>query len=172
MGGHKSVETADPSIWCGSVSFCSATFRLEELAVERKRTSRKKPLAVFENGTRIYAPTEPYSKFRIVSYDPSGRRIYKPAVMPRDDALDVHRTTRPRTLPEALTRWSTLPHPSLSVANRLSPRTTTRDLREVQCPRYDRATRSRYDLPQYGWATPASPISRSYESRGAVASAV
>ena len=44
--------------------------------MERKRTYRKKPLAVFENGTRIYAPTEPNSKFRIVSHDPSGRRIY------------------------------------------------------------------------------------------------
>ena len=38
---------------------------------------RKKPLAQFENGTRLYAPSTGERRFRVVAIDPSsGERIF------------------------------------------------------------------------------------------------
>jgi len=40
------------------------------------RTYRKKPLAVFERGTRIYAPSRGESRYRVVSSDGVGNRLF------------------------------------------------------------------------------------------------
>jgi integrase len=42
----------------------------------RKPTYRKRPLATFENGTRIYAPTPSEPRYRVVSHSREGRRIH------------------------------------------------------------------------------------------------
>jgi integrase len=47
-----------------------------EDAVEAKRRYRKKPLAVFEHGTRIYAPTPDAPRYRVVAADTTGSRIF------------------------------------------------------------------------------------------------
>lgn len=41
-----------------------------------KRQYRKKPFAIFEHGTRIYAPSAAYGGYRVVAKDPSGRRLF------------------------------------------------------------------------------------------------
>jgi hypothetical protein len=41
---------------------------------KQNNTYRKKPLAVFENGTRIYAPTASESRYRVVAPTIDGRR--------------------------------------------------------------------------------------------------
>jgi integrase len=43
---------------------------------ERPRTYRKKALAVFEAGTRIYAPPRGERRYRVVATDVDGRRLY------------------------------------------------------------------------------------------------
>ncbi len=40
------------------------------------RTYRKKPFAVFEHGTRIYAPSRGESRYRVVSTDGGGHRVF------------------------------------------------------------------------------------------------
>lgn len=46
---------------------------------ERRRTYRKKPLAVFEAGTRIYAPSRNESRYRVVATDADGNRVFHKA---------------------------------------------------------------------------------------------
>jgi integrase len=40
------------------------------------RRSRRKPLAVFEHGTRLYAPSAAEAKYRVVTSDVTGRRMF------------------------------------------------------------------------------------------------
>lgn len=42
----------------------------------KQRTYRKKPLAVFENGTRIYAPSASESRYRVVAVNADGSRAF------------------------------------------------------------------------------------------------
>lgn len=44
--------------------------------MEATRRYRKKPLAVFENGTRLYAPSPSQPRFRVVGRDISGERLF------------------------------------------------------------------------------------------------
>lgn len=44
---------------------------------DRPRHYRKKPLAVFEHGTRIYAPSGGERRYRVVAADPSGARVFR-----------------------------------------------------------------------------------------------
>ena len=44
--------------------------------MERSRSYRKKPLAVFEHGTRVYRPSAGETRYRVVASDVSGRRIF------------------------------------------------------------------------------------------------
>ena len=41
---------------------------------------RSKPLVAFEYGTRIYAPSEGEARYRVVSRDADGRRVFKGVV--------------------------------------------------------------------------------------------
>ncbi|HEX5267672.1 MAG TPA: hypothetical protein VFW24_12950 [Acidimicrobiales bacterium] len=43
---------------------------------DRPRTYRKKPFAVFEHGTRIYAPTRGELRWRVVAGDAEGTRVF------------------------------------------------------------------------------------------------
>ena len=51
----------------------------------RPRRYRKKPLAAFEHGTRIYAPTAHEGRYRVVATDPGGARLFHKFVS-EDDA--------------------------------------------------------------------------------------
>lgn len=51
---------------------------------ERRRTYRKKPLAVFEAGTRIYAPSKGMPRYRIVATDAEGHRVFYKATTEAD----------------------------------------------------------------------------------------
>ena len=42
----------------------------------RPRHYRKKPLATFEHGTRIYAPTAGEARYRVVATDSTGSRLF------------------------------------------------------------------------------------------------
>ena len=41
----------------------------------RPGTYRKKPLAMFEGGTRIYAPSRGEPRYRVVATDADGNRV-------------------------------------------------------------------------------------------------
>lgn len=46
---------------------------------DRRRSYRKKPLAVFEAGTRIYSPSRGESRYRVVATDAEGNRVFHKA---------------------------------------------------------------------------------------------
>ena len=48
------------------------------------RRYRKKPFAVFESGTRIYAPSRNVSRYRIVATDAEGHRVFHSATSEED----------------------------------------------------------------------------------------
>jgi integrase len=51
---------------------------------DRRRTYRKKPLAVFEAGTRIYAPSRGEPRYRVVATDAEGNRVFHKAASESD----------------------------------------------------------------------------------------
>ncbi|HSH59167.1 MAG TPA: site-specific integrase [Acidimicrobiales bacterium] len=72
----------------------------------RAKHYRKKPLAVFEHGTRIYAPSGGETRFRVVATDPGGGRAFH-KFADVDDArikareLEAYLATHIRIRPEA-----------------------------------------------------------------------
>lgn len=44
---------------------------------DRRRTYRKKPLAIFEGGTRVYAPSRGEPRYRVLATDAEGTRVQK-----------------------------------------------------------------------------------------------
>jgi hypothetical protein len=45
--------------------------------MSRPRRYRKKPLAVFEHGTRIYAPSPGQPRYRVVATDADDNRVFR-----------------------------------------------------------------------------------------------
>jgi hypothetical protein len=73
--GHNPVEPAGSVqavrsglLWCQPV--------LEEHVSTHPRSYRRKPLAIFEHGTRLYAPSAGEDRYRVVAMDVGGSRLF------------------------------------------------------------------------------------------------
>lgn len=82
----------------------------------RPRRYRKKPLAAFEHGTRIYGPTANERRYRVVATDPCGARLFHKFASEHDarakareiEAYLADRTPI-RSSPTAPARWPPWP---------------------------------------------------------------
>lgn len=109
--------------------------------MEATRRYRKKPLAVFENGTRLYAPCPSQPRYRVVARDISGDRLFFKFDSEADARIKARLVSSSRTSaqPRRSADQSTSREPSPALSARYLTHLTGRSAWRSRRPRTSRS---------------------------------